>query len=269
MRHRHGLRKLNRTSEHRLAMLRNMCVSLLSTKRSRPRCPRPRNCAASSSRSSPWARTDARQQAPGLLRLRDRDVVVKLFGELGPRYETRPGGYTRILKMGFRVGDNAPMAFVELVDRPEPVAADDAKAEVPQGRLTGDRPCARVHERPATPAFRAFVAAPQCAAKEPRRGARAPNQTMTPRSTFAARALPAWLLVVVSLLISLCGHRAAAPKTIPGAREGVSLLRARGRRCATSRCCSRSPRATTCTASASASRRRGHAGRGRHCRRAR
>ena len=61
-------------------------------------------------------------------RLRDREIVVKLFGELGPRYKARPGGYTRILKMGFRVGDNAPMAFVELVDRPEPVAAE-AEAE--------------------------------------------------------------------------------------------------------------------------------------------
>ncbi len=63
-------------------------------------------------------------------RLRDRDIVTKLFNELGPRYATRPGGYTRILKMGFRVGDNAPMAFVELVDRPEPVVAEEAaKAE--------------------------------------------------------------------------------------------------------------------------------------------
>jgi len=63
-------------------------------------------------------------------RTRDRDVVTKLFGELGPRYQARPGGYTRILKMGFRIGDNAPMAFVELVDRPEPVATEEAdKAE--------------------------------------------------------------------------------------------------------------------------------------------
>ena len=61
-------------------------------------------------------------------RTRDRDIVVKLFGELGPRYKARPGGYTRILKMGFRVGDNAPMAFVELVDRPEPVVADATDA---------------------------------------------------------------------------------------------------------------------------------------------
>jgi large subunit ribosomal protein L17 len=61
-------------------------------------------------------------------RTRDRDVVAKLFNELGPRYQARPGGYTRILKMGFRVGDNAPMAFVELVDRPEPVATEGAAA---------------------------------------------------------------------------------------------------------------------------------------------
>jgi large subunit ribosomal protein L17 len=74
---------------------------------------------------------DARQPPPAFDRTRDRDVVTKLFGELGPRYNARPGGYTRILKMGFRVGDNAPMAFVELVDRPEPVAAEegDDKAE--------------------------------------------------------------------------------------------------------------------------------------------
>jgi large subunit ribosomal protein L17 len=62
-------------------------------------------------------------------RLRDRDMVVKLFNELGPRYQTRPGGYTRILKMGFRVGDNAPMALVELVDRPEISSEEDAAAE--------------------------------------------------------------------------------------------------------------------------------------------
>ena len=65
-------------------------------------------------------------------RTRDRDVVAKLFNELGPRYKARPGGYTRILKMGFRVGDNAPMAFVELLDRPEPAAEAAAPADKPE-----------------------------------------------------------------------------------------------------------------------------------------
>jgi large subunit ribosomal protein L17 len=114
MRHRHGLRKLNRTSSHRLAMLRNMCKELrrvvepLITLGKEPTL---------ANRRLAFDRT------------RDRDVVAKLFNELGPRYQTRPGGYTRILKMGFRVGDNAPMAFVELIDRPEPVAADEAEAK--------------------------------------------------------------------------------------------------------------------------------------------
>ena len=102
MRHRNGLRKLNRTSEHRLAMLRNMANSLITLAKE----------PTLANRRLAFDRT------------RDRDVVTKLFGELGPRYKTRPGGYTRILKMGFRVGDNAPMAFVELVDRPEPAAAE-------------------------------------------------------------------------------------------------------------------------------------------------
>ena len=69
---------------------------------------------------------DARQPRLAFDRLRDRDIVTKLFAELGPRYKARPGGYTRILKMGFRVGDNAPMAFVELVDRPAPVETEAA-----------------------------------------------------------------------------------------------------------------------------------------------
>jgi large subunit ribosomal protein L17 len=109
MRHRHGLRKLNRTSEHRQAMLRNMCNSLITLAK----------------------QPTLANKRLAFDRTRDRDVVVKLFGELGPRYQSRPGGYTRILKMGFRVGDNAPMAFVELVDRPEPAETEEAtdKAE--------------------------------------------------------------------------------------------------------------------------------------------
>ena len=131
MRHRHGLRKLNRTSEHRLAMLRNMCVSLLrheAIKTTAPKAKELRRVVEPLITLSKDATLANRRLA--FDRLRDRDIVTKLFNELGPRYKARPGGYTRILKMGFRVGDNAPMAFVELVDRPEITEAPEAdKAE--------------------------------------------------------------------------------------------------------------------------------------------
>ena len=125
MRHRLGLRKLNRTSEHRLAMLRNMCVSLLrheAIKTTVPKAKELRRVVEPLITLGKEATLSNRRLA--FSRLRDRDIVTKLFNELGPRYQTRPGGYTRILKMGFRVGDNAPMAFVELVDRPVPVATE-------------------------------------------------------------------------------------------------------------------------------------------------
>lgn len=128
MRHRHGLRKLNRTSEHRAAMLRNMCVSLLqheAIKTTVPKAKELRRVVEPLITLAKEATVANRRLA--FARLRDRDVVVKLFNELGPRYAARPGGYTRILKMGFRVGDNAPMAYVELVDRPE-VSAEAAPA---------------------------------------------------------------------------------------------------------------------------------------------
>ena len=120
MRHGHGLRKLNRTSEHRLAMLRNMMNSLIeheAIKTTLPKAKELRRVIEPMITLAKEATVANRRLA--FNRLRDRDRVVKLFNELGPRYKTRPGGYTRILKMGFRVGDNAPMAFVELVDRPE------------------------------------------------------------------------------------------------------------------------------------------------------
>ena len=120
MRHRHGLRKLNRTSSHRLAMLRNMCNSLLeheAIKTTVPKAKELRRVVEPLSTLGKEPTVANRRLA--FDRLRDRDIVTKLFNELGPRYAARPGGYTRILKMGFRVGDNAPMAFVELVDRPE------------------------------------------------------------------------------------------------------------------------------------------------------
>jgi len=130
MRHRHGLRKLNRTSEHRQAMLRNMCVSLLTHEAIKTTLPKAKELRRVVEPLITLGKAPSlANKRLAFSRLRDRDAVVKLFGELGPRYEKRPGGYTRILKMGFRNGDAAPMAFVELVDRPEPVAADAAKAD--------------------------------------------------------------------------------------------------------------------------------------------
>jgi large subunit ribosomal protein L17 len=132
MRHGHGLRKLNRTSEHRLAMLRNMMNSLIEhevIKTTVPKAKELRRVIEPMLTLGKEATLSNKRLA--FDRLRNRDNVAKLFNELGPRYQTRPGGYTRILKMGFRVGDNAPMALVELVDRPEPTegAGEEGAAE--------------------------------------------------------------------------------------------------------------------------------------------
>ncbi len=120
MRHRNGLRKLNRTSSHRLAMLRNMMVSLLRHEAIKTTLPKAKELRRV---VEPMITLG---KAPSLAnrrlafdRLRDREIVGKIFDVLGPRYANRNGGYLRILKMGFRVGDNAPMAYVELMDRPE------------------------------------------------------------------------------------------------------------------------------------------------------
>jgi large subunit ribosomal protein L17 len=130
MRHGHGLRKLNRTSEHRQAMLRNMCVSLLQHEAIKTTVPKAKELRRVVEPLITLAKTPSlANRRLAFNRLRDRDIVTKLFNELGPRYQTRPGGYTRILKMGFRVGDNAPLAFVELVDRPEPAAAEATEAK--------------------------------------------------------------------------------------------------------------------------------------------
>jgi large subunit ribosomal protein L17 len=127
MRHGLGLRKLNRTSSHRLAMLRNMMNSLIEhevIKTTVPKAKELRRVIEPMITLSKEATLANRRLA--FDRLRDRDSVTKLFNDLGPRFKTRPGGYTRILKMGFRVGDNAPMALVELVDRAETNAAETA-----------------------------------------------------------------------------------------------------------------------------------------------
>ena len=120
MRHGHGLRKLNRTSEHRLAMLRNMMNSLIEHEVIKTTVPKAKELRRVIEPMITLAKQDTvANKRLAFNRLRSRDSVTKLFADLGPRFAKRPGGYTRILKMGFRVGDNAPMALVELVDRPD------------------------------------------------------------------------------------------------------------------------------------------------------
>ncbi len=120
MRHRHGLRKLNRTSSHRLAMLRNLTNALLRHEAIRTTVPKAKELRRVVEPIITLAKepTVANRRL-AFARLRDREMVVTLFNELGPRYQARNGGYTRNLKAGFRPGDNAPIAYMELVDRPE------------------------------------------------------------------------------------------------------------------------------------------------------
>ncbi|MGN6083651.1 50S ribosomal protein L17 [Trinickia sp.] len=128
MRHRHGLRKLNRTSSHRLAMLRNMSNSLIEHEVIKTTLPKAKELRkVVEPLITLGKKPSLANRRLAFNRLRDRDSVAKLFDVLGPRFANRPGGYLRILKFGFRVGDNAPMALVELLDRPEPVEADDVQ----------------------------------------------------------------------------------------------------------------------------------------------
>lgn len=130
MRHRHGLRKLNRTGSHRLAMLRNMTVSLLRHEVIKTTLPKAKELRRVAEPILTLGKSPSlANRRLAFDRLRDRDMVTKLFGELGPRYAKRSGGYLRILKYGFRKGDNAPMALVELMDRPE--TGEDTKQEAP------------------------------------------------------------------------------------------------------------------------------------------
>ena len=129
MRHRQSNRKLNRTTSHRLAMFRNMSNSLLKHEVIKTTLPKAKELRRFVEPLITLGKEPTlANHRLAFDRLRDREMVMKLFGELGPRYKTRPGGYLRILKFGFRQGDNAPMALVELVDRPEgdvePVAAE-------------------------------------------------------------------------------------------------------------------------------------------------
>lgn len=124
MRHRLSNRKLNRTTSHRLAMLRNMANSLLRHEHIRTTLPKAKELRRVAEPLITLGKNASlANRRLAFNRLRDREIVVKLFDELGPRYQARNGGYLRILKCGFRLGDNAPMAIVELVDRPEGVEA--------------------------------------------------------------------------------------------------------------------------------------------------
>ncbi|HEX8962778.1 MAG TPA: 50S ribosomal protein L17 [Rhodocyclaceae bacterium] len=129
MRHGNGLRKLNRTSSHRLAMLRNMAVSMLRHEAIKTTLPKAKELRrVVEPLITLGKKPSLANRRLAFDRLRDREVVVKLFDVLGPRYANRNGGYLRILKMGFRVGDNAPMAYVELMDRPEGTEGAEAPA---------------------------------------------------------------------------------------------------------------------------------------------
>lgn len=124
MRHRNIGRQLSRNSSHRKAMLKNMAVSLLQHEMIKTTLPKAKELRRVAEPLITMAKDDSvAKRRLAFARLRDRDVVTKLFNELGPRYKARPGGYLRILKCGFRPGDAAPMAIVELVDRPVDEAA--------------------------------------------------------------------------------------------------------------------------------------------------
>lgn len=129
MRHGHGLRKLNRTSAHRLAMFRNMTVSLLRHEQITTTVPKAKELRRIVEPVITLGKHPSlANRRLAFNRLRDRDLVGKLFEELGPRYAKRNGGYLRILKSGFRKGDNAPLALVTLLDRPEqPESTKEAK----------------------------------------------------------------------------------------------------------------------------------------------
>src|SRR5574339_41450 len=128
MRHGHGLRKLNRTSSHRLAMFRNMMVSLLRHETIKTTLPKAKELRRVVEPMITLGKSPSlANRRLAFDRLRDRSTVTKLFAELGPRYAKRNGGYLRILKNGFRKGDNAPLALVSLLDQPDAAPAESAK----------------------------------------------------------------------------------------------------------------------------------------------
>lgn len=129
MRHKNTGRQLSRNSSHRKAMLRNMAASLFRHELIKTTLPKAKELRREAEPLITLAKADSvSNRRLAFSRLRDREMVTKLFNDLGPRYRARPGGYLRIMKCGFRNGDNAPMALVELVDRPEQAEAEPAEA---------------------------------------------------------------------------------------------------------------------------------------------
>ncbi len=129
MRHRQSGRQLNRNSSHRKAMFRNMVSSLVEHELIKTTLPKAKELRRFAEPLITLSKNDTvANRRLAFDRLRDKASVGKLFNELGPRYESRPGGYLRIMKCGFRTGDKAPMAYVELVDRPQPVVEDESAA---------------------------------------------------------------------------------------------------------------------------------------------
>ncbi|MEW8681245.1 MAG: 50S ribosomal protein L17 [Candidatus Thiodiazotropha endolucinida] len=130
MRHRKSGRQLNRNSSHRNAMFRNMTVSLINHEMIKTTLPKAKELRRVAEPLITLSKTDSvAKRRLAFARLRDRAAVGKLFAELGPRYQERPGGYLRIMKCGYRPGDQAPMAYVELVDRPLPEEPQDSEDE--------------------------------------------------------------------------------------------------------------------------------------------
>lgn len=130
MRHRESGRKLNRNSSHRKAMFRNMVSSLVEHELIKTTLPKAKELRRYAEPLITLSKVDSvANRRLSFDRVRDKSTVGKLFNELGPRYESRPGGYLRILKCGYRAGDKAPMAYVELVDRPEPISEEEVVTE--------------------------------------------------------------------------------------------------------------------------------------------
>ncbi|MBT3047317.1 MAG: 50S ribosomal protein L17 [Candidatus Thiodiazotropha sp. (ex Clathrolucina costata)] len=130
MRHRKSGRQLNRNSSHRNAMFRNMTVSLINHELIKTTLPKAKELRRVAEPLITLSKTDSvAKRRLAFARLRDKAAVGKLFAELGPRYQERPGGYLRIMKCGYRPGDQAPMAYVELVDRPVPEEPEEVESE--------------------------------------------------------------------------------------------------------------------------------------------